>query len=242
MKSAKNNPRRKQQWPDLSSPCCAVLTTKLKAMNRFQSHTCTVLTHHSTNEFVYYSIQDQSHSTPFHSSSMTFQTFIITKSFHSASNSLTHHYISGFEESCPRRDVSQRNTATIKKCLRKTLRRDNLLAYHSNFKLEWCCTEIASYVRNNSTPIIHFSILCPLIFIDLPSSFHWCQLVSLQISSTISFNLLIQHSNIKFECSFNFQKQNVNQISMKFINFSPDFTVFPFVLLSFSLILHSFLK
>ena len=73
----------------LSSPCCAVLTTKLKAMNRFQSHTCTVLTHHSANEFVYYSIQ--SHSTPFHSSSMTFHTFIITKSIHSASKSLTHH-------------------------------------------------------------------------------------------------------------------------------------------------------
>ena len=84
-------PRRKQQWPDLSSPCCAVLNTKLKAMNRFQSHTCTVLTHHSTNEFVYYSIQDQSHSTPFHSSSITFHTFIITKSIHSASKSLTHH-------------------------------------------------------------------------------------------------------------------------------------------------------
>ena len=119
-----------------SSPCCAVLTTKLKAMNRFQSYTFNVLAPHSKIEFKCSWIQNKSLSLPCHSSSMTFQTFIITKSFHSASNSLTHHYICGFEESCPRRDVSQRNTATLKRCLGMTLRRDNLLAHHSNFKLE----------------------------------------------------------------------------------------------------------
>ena len=97
MKSAKNKPRRKQQWPDLSSPCCAVLTTKLKAMNRFQSYTFNVLAPHSKFEFECSWIQNKSLSLPCHSSSMTFKTFIITKSFHSASNSLTHHYIGGFE-------------------------------------------------------------------------------------------------------------------------------------------------
>ena len=84
------------QHPSLSSPCCAVLTTKLKAMNRFQSYTFNVLAPHSKIEFECSWIQNESHYIPCHSSSMTFQTFIITKSFHSASNSLTHHYIGGF--------------------------------------------------------------------------------------------------------------------------------------------------
>ena len=39
------------QHPSLSSPCCAVLTTKLKAMNRFQSYTFNVLAPHSKIEF-----------------------------------------------------------------------------------------------------------------------------------------------------------------------------------------------
>ena len=81
----------------LSSPCCAVLTTKLKAMNRFQSYTFNVLAPHSKIEFECSWIQNESHCIPCHSSSRTFKTFIITKSFHSASNSLTHHYIGGFE-------------------------------------------------------------------------------------------------------------------------------------------------
>ena len=104
-----------------------------------------------------------------------------------------------------------------------------MLAHHSNFKLERCCTQIASYESNISKPIIHFSILCPLIFIDLPSIFHWCPLIFLHLSrqfpSICSFSTQILSlsapSNFKSRMSTIFQWNSFifHQISMYFLSF-----------------------
>ena len=70
-----------------------------------------------------------------------------------------------------------------------------------------------SHFKDNQSFFDSFSWIFQPFSIDV----HW---IFIHLSFNYSFTLLIHHSNFKFECSFQFQSLNLNNILMKFLIFS----------------------